>query len=49
MRQFALPRNDKSILDRGNYIPSKSSCNLGRLVKEQLVILQEYPSLLPDD
>jgi hypothetical protein len=46
LRTFALPRSDKSILDKGDYTLSKAAKSFGNLVEEQLMILQEYPQLL---
>lgn len=46
LRTFALPRTDKSILDKGDYTLSKAARSFGGLVDEQLMILQEYPQLL---
>lgn len=46
LRTFALPRSDKSLLDKGDYILSKAARSFGNLVDEQLMILQMYPQLL---
>jgi len=48
LRVFALPRSDKSLLDRGDYLLSKAARSFGGLVDEQLMILQLYPQLLED-
>jgi hypothetical protein len=46
LRTFALPRSDKSLLDKGDYVISKAAKSFGDLVDEQLMILQQYPQLL---
>jgi hypothetical protein len=48
-RTFALPRSDKSLLDKGDYSLSKASRNFGALVLEQVELLSYYPQLLPDE
>jgi hypothetical protein len=48
-RTFALPRSDKSLLDKGDYTLSKASRNFGTLVLEQVELLSYYPQLLPDE
>lgn len=47
MRQFALPKTEKPILDKGNYTLSRSANNFSNLIQEQLQILQYYPNLIP--
>lgn len=46
LRVFALPRSDKSLLERGDYLLSKAAKSFGSLVDEQLMILQQFPQLL---
>jgi len=46
LRVFALPRSDKSLLDKGDYLLSRAAKSFGDLVDEQLMILQEFPQLL---
>jgi hypothetical protein len=46
LRTFALPRTDKSILDKGNYSLSKAIRNFSDLLDEQLRVLEQYPQLL---
>lgn len=47
MRTFALPKDDKSILENQRFTLSKVSKLYGDLVEEQLQILQMYPQLIP--
>jgi len=49
LRTFALPRSEKSIFQKDNYMLSKSSQAFSKLVLEQLEILQQFPSLISDD
>jgi len=49
MRTFALPRSDKSILEKKGYALSKVTVVFGSLVLEQLQILQMYPQLIPSE
>lgn len=46
LRTFALPRTDKSILDKGNYTLSKAVRNFADRLDEQLQVLEQYPQLL---
>lgn len=46
LRTFALPRSDKSLLDKGDYILSKAAKSFGDIVDEQLMLLQAFPQLL---
>lgn len=49
LRTFALPRTDKSLLDKGEYTLSKAAKSFGMVVLEQLELLQNFPQLLPED
>ena len=49
LKTFALPRTDKSILDKGNYLISKAAKSFGFKVDEQLYILQSFPQLIPKE
>jgi len=46
LRVFALPRTDKSILDKGQYTLSKAVRNFADRLDEQLQVLEMYPQLL---
>lgn len=46
LRTFSLPTNEKSLLDRGQYLLSKSTNHFGNVLVEQLQILAMYPGLL---
>jgi hypothetical protein len=46
LRVFALPRTDKSILDKGQYTLSKAVRNFADRLDEQLQVLEQYPQLL---
>lgn len=46
LRTFALPKSDKSLLDKGDYLLSRAAKSFGALVDEQLMILTMYPQLL---
>nr|UUW21464.1 MAG: RNA-dependent RNA polymerase [Xiaogan mito-like virus 1] len=46
MRTFALPRTDKSILDKGDYLIAKASLEIINQTKSQLQLLSQFPQLL---
>jgi len=46
MRTFALPRTDKSILDKGDYLIAKASYEIINQTKTQLQLLSQFPQLL---
>jgi len=46
MRTFALPRSDKSILAKGDYLVAKATLKITNSLKEQLLLLSQFPQLL---
>jgi len=46
MKTFALPRTDKSILDKGDYLVAKASLIITKLINERMVLLEQFPQLL---
>jgi hypothetical protein len=45
-KTFALPRSDKSLLDKGNYCLSRTVSSFSDRLDEQLQVLVQYPQLL---
>jgi hypothetical protein len=46
LRTFALPRSDKSLLEKGDYVMSKASRTFADKLQYQLRVLEQFPQLL---